>query len=175
MPDTAKSIEVRVASSIDAEVIADAYMRAWRAGYDGLVDPEELEPVACDRASYDWATALADPHADFALGYVDGRPAGVAKVGPDPTEPVHGTWLDLLYVAPDYWGTGVAAALLRWATTNVANRGDDLMRLRVVEAQRRARRFYEREGWTYDPDVPPSRNSFFALLCMRFDLSGTSS
>jgi hypothetical protein len=45
------------------------------------------------------------------------------------------------------------------------------MRLRVVEAHHRARRFYEREGWEYDPDVPPSHNALFPLLCVRRSLT----
>jgi len=143
------------------------YLRSWRAGYDGLVDPVRLEPVAAERAAYDWLAAINDPDARFALGYVDGAAAGVAKIGPDPTEAVRGTWLELLYVPPGFWGSGVANAFLRWATDHAAADGATVMRLRVVEAQHRARRFYERKCWEYDPDVPPSHNDFFPLLCMR--------
>jgi GNAT superfamily N-acetyltransferase len=95
----------------------------------------------------------------------------VAKIGPDPTEAVRGIWLELLYVAPEFWGTGVAAELLRWATDHAAADDTAVMRLRVVAAQHRARRFYEREGWEYDPDVPPSHNDFFPLLCMHRSLT----
>ena len=56
-------------------------MRAWLAGYDCLVDPDRLEAVAAERAVYDWRAAIVDPLASFALGYVDGSPAGVAKIG----------------------------------------------------------------------------------------------
>lgn len=161
------AIEVVRPNGDDAPVIGDVYLRSWRAGYDGLVDPVRLELVAAERSAYDWPAAINDPDARFALGYVDGTAAGVAKIGPDPTEAVRGIWLELLYVAPEFWGSGIAAALLHWATDHAAGDGAAVMRLRVVEAQRRARRFYEREGWEYDPDVPPSHNAFFPLLCMR--------
>jgi GNAT superfamily N-acetyltransferase len=165
------AIEVVRPNGDDALVIGDVYLRSWLAGYEGLVDPMRLEPVAAERAAYDWPGAINDPDAMFAVGYVDGSPAGVAKVGPDPTEAVRGTWLELLYVAPEFWGSGIANALLRWATDHAAIAGAAVMRLRVVEAQHRARRFYEREGWEYDPDVPPSHNNFFPLLCMRRSLT----
>jgi hypothetical protein len=45
----------------------------------------------------------------------------------------------------------------------------DAVRLRVVDAQARAKRFYEREGWVSD-EVPPSHNDFFSLACLRRDL-----
>jgi GNAT superfamily N-acetyltransferase len=170
-PAEGPAIEVRPASADDALVIGDVYLRAWRAGYAGLVDPDQLEPVAWERAAYDWQVAIDDPHASFALGLVDETPAGVAKIGPDPTEAVQGTWLELLYVAPEFWGTGIATELLRWATERAADGGAAVMRLRVVETQGRARRFYEREGWDDDPEVPPSHNRFFALRCMRRSLT----
>jgi GNAT superfamily N-acetyltransferase len=165
------AIEVVPPKADDALIIGAVYLRSWLAGYDGLVDPVRLEPVAAERAAYDWPAAINDPDARFAVGYVDGSPAGVAKIGPDPTEAVRGIWLELLYVAPGFWGTGVAAELLRWATDRTAADGATVMRLRVVDAQQRARRFYEREGWEYDPDVPPSHNDFFPLLCMRRSLT----
>lgn len=61
--------------------------------------------------------------------------------------------------------------LSRWAVLVAKVDGESLVRLRVVESQARARRFYEREGWQYDDDVPPSINSFFSLLCMRHCLA----
>lgn len=170
-PARGPTIEVRRPSADDAPVIADVYMRSWLGGYGSLVDPDRLEPVAAERAVYDWRAAIIDPLASFALGYVDGSPAGVAKIGPDSTEAVRGTWLELFYVAPEFWGSGIATQLLRWATGQATADGAAVMRLRVVEAQQRARRFYEREGWEYDPEVPPSHNAFFPLLCMRRGLA----
>ncbi len=165
------AIEVARPNADHALIIGDVYLRSWLAGYDGLVDPVRIEPVAAERAAYDWRAAINDPRARFALGYVDGAAAGVAKIGPDPTEAVRGIWLELLYVAPEFWGAGVAAELLRWATDHAVADGAAVMRLRVVEAQHRARRFYEREGWVYDPDVPPSHNASFPLPCMRRSLT----
>ncbi len=165
-----RSLAVRTATVADAATIGEVYLRSWLAGYDGLVAADRLRPVAELRAAHDWAAALAEPDSWFGLGSVDGVAAGVAKVGPDPTEDVTGTWLELLYVAPEFWGSGLAAALLHRSVDVARASGADRMRLRVVEAQERARRFYEREGWRPDPDIPPSSNAFFPLLCLRIDL-----
>jgi GNAT superfamily N-acetyltransferase len=151
----------------DAPVVADVYRRSWLAGYEGLLDSDELERGAAERGARDWTREITEPATGFGLALVRGSPAGVAKVGPDPTEDVPGIWLDLLYVAPEFWGTGTAIALLRWAVEQGTASGASLMRLRVVEAQGRARRFYEREGWSYDRSVQPRHNGFFPLLCMR--------
>lgn len=164
------ALSVRTATPDDAATVGDVYLRSWIAGYDGLVAEGLLRPVAEQRASHDWAAALDESDSWFGLGSVDGVAAGVAKVGPDPTEDMTGTWLELLYVAPEFWGSGISAALLSRAVEVARGSGAACMRLRVVEAQDRARSFYEREGWRPDPEVPPSRNAFFPLLCLRLDL-----
>jgi GNAT superfamily N-acetyltransferase len=119
----------------------------------------------------DWPAAINDPDARFALDYVDGSAAGVAKTRPDPTKRFEVSGSNCSTSPPSSGGTGVAAELLRWATDQVAADGAAVMRLRVVEAHHRARRFYEREGWEYDPDVPPSHNALFPLLCVRRSLT----
>ncbi len=55
--------------------------------------------------------------------------------------------IEMLYVMPLWWGAEVAKGLLAAGTTWIAARGHGAARLRVVEVQARARRFYEREGW----------------------------
>jgi GNAT superfamily N-acetyltransferase len=54
-----------------------------------------------------------------------------------------------LYVVPEAWGSGVAAALHETALGWMRNRADEAI-LWVGEANARARRFYERKGWRAD-------------------------
>lgn len=167
---TEADVDLQLATAADAEVVREVYLRSWRAGYAGLIDERAIEEGAARRGAHDWAAEVGRSDCRFVIARVDGTPAGVAAVGDDPTEAVGGTWLDLLYVAPEYWGTQVALSLHTWVIDDCRTRGLGSLRLRVVSAQARARRFYEREGWLPDPDVPPSSNDYFPLLCLRFDL-----
>jgi GNAT superfamily N-acetyltransferase len=170
-PSVPRDLVVRSVTTGDAATVADVYLRSWRAGYDGLVDADRLEPVARALAAYDWVGAIESfDGAGFGLGELAGEPVGIVKVGPDPTEPHDGTWVELLYVVPEAWGSGISAALLDWGVARARALGDRVVRLRVVEEQARARRFYEREGWRDDPSIPPGRNDFFALLCLRLEI-----
>jgi GNAT superfamily N-acetyltransferase len=54
-----------------------------------------------------------------------------------------------LYVVPDAWGSGAASALQETALNWMRDRAPEAI-LWVGEANSRARRFYEREGWTED-------------------------
>jgi GrpB-like predicted nucleotidyltransferase (UPF0157 family)/GNAT superfamily N-acetyltransferase len=53
-----------------------------------------------------------------------------------------------LFLAPDYWGTGLARMLHTRALHAARERGFTAIRLFTPTGQARARRFYEREGWT---------------------------
>lgn len=55
-----------------------------------------------------------------------------------------------LYVVPDAWGSGIAQDLMQTALDAMRVRGATEAMLWVVEANGRARRFYEREGWSAD-------------------------
>jgi GNAT superfamily N-acetyltransferase len=53
-----------------------------------------------------------------------------------------------LFVVRAWWGSGVATLLLRGAVTAAHEAGFETMRLFTPADHGRARRFYEREGWT---------------------------
>jgi GNAT superfamily N-acetyltransferase len=55
-----------------------------------------------------------------------------------------------LYVVPGAWGTGAGRRLLETALDAMRARGATEAVLWVLEANGRARRFYEREGWTLE-------------------------
>ena len=53
-----------------------------------------------------------------------------------------------LFVDREHWGSGVAATLLDASAAEARERGFSTMRLFTPAGQARARRFYEREGWS---------------------------
>ena len=94
----------------------------------------------------------------------DGRIAGQVTVLPAaragrPTDEPGLAHLSNLHVAREHWGTGLATALHDRAVDHARQRGYHSLRLFVAAGQRRARRFYEREGWTpitgefHEPDL----------------------
>jgi GNAT superfamily N-acetyltransferase len=61
---------------------------------------------------------------------------------------VVGDEVEQVYVASEHRGTGLAAALLEEAERLVAANGHRRAWLAVAPGNARARRFYERSGWT---------------------------
>jgi GNAT superfamily N-acetyltransferase len=55
-----------------------------------------------------------------------------------------------IYALPEAWGSGAGPALMKAALGALRDRGFATAQLWVLEDNPRARRFYEREGWTDD-------------------------
>ena len=127
-PEHAHSLVLAVAIAFDG-------YRAFAP--PGWQPPDELTPENVERV----AAEIADP-ANFALMAVyEGDPVGhvlwVAK-----EDHIH---LRHLFVLAPWWGTDVARTLHARAVEAI---GDRPARLWTPAPHVRARRFYEREGWT---------------------------
>lgn len=162
---------VRPAELPDATRVREVYLASWRAGYAGLLAPEVLEVEAGTRRARDWADEIGRP-ADHVAVAVDGDDlVGVVQAAPPPGGRQDLPVIEMLYVVPDAWGTGAASALLDDGVAWMRRQGWREARLRVVDAQARARRFYEREGWRQDRELPPAHNGFFDLVHYRRTLT----
>lgn len=147
---------VRTAVPADLPGIEASYLRSWRAAYEDLLNADALKEQAEIRRDYNWVRGISSPDDDVAVAVDDdGRVIGVVQAREDPGGGRDLPEITMLYVDPVAWGTGAATDLLEAAVEWIRARGHDCARLRVVEEQARARRFYEREGWTADRDLHP--------------------
>jgi GNAT superfamily N-acetyltransferase len=157
----------RLARTADVPAIRECYLRSWRAAYRGDLAPDLLEIEARKRAGFDWAAGISDETRAVFVVSDEAGIVGVVQAADSLAAPRDLPEVTMLYLDPAAWGTGVASELLRVALDWIQGRGHDEARLRVVEAHHRARRFYEREGWTVDAGMEPARNDFFDLIYYR--------
>jgi GNAT superfamily N-acetyltransferase len=129
-------VELRPARSGDAEAVAAVWESGWHDGHRGHIPPRLAEV----RDSASFRSRAAGRVADTTVAEVDGAIAGFVMVAGDEVEQV--------FVAAPHRGTGVAATLLAEAERQVAAEGHDRAWLAVVAGNARARRFYERGGWS---------------------------
>ena len=80
-----------------------------------------------------------------AVGHVALSPFTMVQQQPPPAGTIN---LWQLFVRPPWQGRGVATELMRAAGAEARRRGFTRMRLWTPRDAARARRFYEREGWT---------------------------
>jgi GNAT superfamily N-acetyltransferase len=76
----------------------------------------------------------------------------------------------MLFVRPPWWGSGLATRLNALAVAEAAGRGYTAIRLHTPAGQRRARAFYEREGWSTDGVLVPEPLLGIDLVEYRRDL-----
>ncbi len=129
-------MDVRPARPEDSAAVADIWFHGWRDGHLGNVS-EELVAI---RTEESFRRRAAERTADTTVATVDDEVAGFVMVVDDEVEQV--------YVSSRHRGTGVAGTLLAEAERLVALNGHERPWLAVVEGNARARRFYERNGWT---------------------------
>jgi ribosomal protein S18 acetylase RimI-like enzyme len=132
----ADTVELRPATSADTDAVADIWHRGWRDGHLGSV-PDALLAIRTPDTFRDRAAARLP---DTTIAVRDGQVAGFVMVDGDEVEQV--------YVAAAHRGSGVAQRLLTEAERQVAAGGHRTAWLAVVAGNARARRFYERCGWS---------------------------
>ena len=130
------TVRLRPAVPDDADAVAAIWYAGWGDGHLGHV-PEELVAI---RTKESFWTRAADRVGDTTVAVVDGDVAGFVMVVENEVEQV--------YVSRDHRGSGVAGALLGEAERQVKANGHSEAWLAVATGNARARRFYERSGWT---------------------------
>jgi len=123
---------IRRSSTAEAESHFAVQRAACVAGLPHIYPPE-LYPFPDEEIRRRWR----DWSATTLVCERDGRVIGVAGV--------ERCWLHGFYVLPEHWGTGVADELHDAALAEQRDCAE--LRLWVLEANARARRFYERHGW----------------------------
>ena len=132
---------IRAATPADAQAIAEVEVRCWQRDYADIVPADRLAERTLETRLARWHEILAGDAtiavADVAGG---GGVAGYVATGPGV--------LRALYVAPHAQGAGVGTALLAHGHAALAGTGEAT--LWVFRDNERARRFYERHGWTHE-------------------------
>jgi GNAT superfamily N-acetyltransferase len=136
MPKSPEPITIRPAVDTDVPVIAEIWESAWRDAHLGNV-PDSLVEVRTAESFRERAEALV---AETSVAVVAGAVAGFVTLDADE--------LEQLFVDRAHRGTGVADALIAEAERRLREAGHRHVWLAVVAGNARARRFYERSGWT---------------------------
>jgi GNAT superfamily N-acetyltransferase len=134
-------MELRRAVPADALAVARVHVRAWQAGYRGLLPAAYLEGLRAEDRAARYTFDRADGPRTI-VAAADGAVVGFSTI--------HGAELCALHVDPDVWGRGVGGALISRARADLAASGVTEAHLWLLAGNARAQRFYERDGWATD-------------------------
>ena len=129
-------VTLRRALPEDAPTIAEIWHLGWRDGHLGFVSQELIEA----RHEDSFRTRAARRVNDTTLAVVQGQIAGFVMVVDNEVEQ--------FYVSALHRAKGVADVLMADAERQIKDAGYSSAWLAVVAGNARARRFYERRGWS---------------------------
>ena len=153
-------MQVRPARVDDAAAIADAHTRAWQAAYEHVFGAENLATIDSERRRRWWERCVREGLETVLVAEKDGRVVAFASLGPARDDSARGE-LYAIYALPEAWGSGAGPALLEAGVEALRGGGYREAILWVLDDNPRARRFYEREGWT--PDGGTKTDAFFGV------------
>jgi len=160
----------REATAGDAVAIAHLHAESWRSAYRGIFSGDFLDHHVHEERRDSWQARFSPGESHFFVLLAEdrGRLEGFACVFPE-KDPIWGSYLDNLHVAPGLTGHGIGRNLLREVVRRLqldGSRGG--LYLWVVEQNHRARGFYEKAGGTIvgsERHTMPDGQSVLALRC----------
>lgn len=128
----------------DRLAVSRIYEESWKSAYKGIVPQAYLDGIPAGR----WASGLDRAGWDTLILMEHGGLIGAAGVCPSRwrSYPEFGEIVSL-YLLPEYMGRGYGKPLLEAAVRALAARGFRDILLWVLEDNRRARAFYEKNGF----------------------------
>jgi len=144
---------IRQARVDDAERIGTVHVAAWRSAYAGIVPASVLE--AQDervRAAF-WERYVRGENWPLFVAEARGELVGFASCIPCRDPDLAGSSvseLAAIYLLEGASGKGIGTSLLRRCSAEAVECGCDAMTLWVLEANLRARRFYDARGFRLD-------------------------
>jgi GNAT superfamily N-acetyltransferase len=142
-------IAVRPARLADAEAVVRVHEEASAHEFLELVGRSFDEVFPLEERLGECRRSLAEP-AESGQTLVAARGGEIVGMAVWRLRGVTDGELSDLHVVPAEWGAGTGRALLQAAVDGLLRAGAVDMCLWVGEANARARRFYEREGWRFD-------------------------
>lgn len=147
---------VRAATVRDAPELAAIHARSAHAAYQGLLPQDLLDQLDRPDSQERWERAARNvewPKAGIMVCVPGPQMVGFTRFAPtrDKGEDT-GRVAEIrqIYIAPEVWGRGLGMRLMSTALARLAASGYTQATLWVLDTNCRARRFYERCGWTQD-------------------------
>lgn len=161
----------REATAADAVAIARLHAESWRSAYRGIFSDDFLDHRVHQERRDSWQTRFSGGESRpffVLLAENGGQLDGFACMFPE-KDPIWGSYLDNLHVAPGLTGQGIGRSLLSEVVRHLEMNGTrGGVYLWVVEQNHRAREFYKKAGGTIvgsESHTMPDGQSVVALRC----------
>jgi ribosomal protein S18 acetylase RimI-like enzyme len=138
----------------DAPAVARIHVTAWQEAYKDILSVEYLAGLSIDKRQAYWSEVIPKGNLELSLAKEDECVVGWVAFGKsrDADAPSTAGEIWAIYVAPDYWSTGVGRALWLQARQRLTADGYRTVSLWVLADNARAIDFYMKAGFNEEPD-----------------------
>lgn len=140
---------VRPAAVEDATRIAEIHVGSWQEAYRGVLPSEFLDGLSIPSREEWWRRRLSSPIDRSAVLVVERSSKVVGFASGGPSAETEGE-IYAIYLAPEMFRLGLGRQLMAAGETSLGRAGFEEAILWVLEANQRARSFYESVGWRLD-------------------------
>ena len=146
-------MEIIKADISHAQDLGYVHAKSWRAAYRGIAADDVVDAFTPQKRAEAFEKAIpANPdEQEYYLFKVDGRPAGMALLCKKRDEADGEIYA--IYFHPDFWGSDATHQAFAFCVRRLKEQGCGRIFIWVLEKNERARRFYEKYGFTLD-DTP---------------------
>lgn len=165
---------IRPARPGDEASIAAVHVTSWQDAYRGHMPQEFLDSLDVGQRTEAWRQRLPaakQSRGDVVVVEAGDQIAGFAQFGPSrdaDADPERTGELGAIYLRPGSIGQGLGRLLMAAAVSGLTGFGYADATLWVLDANARARRFYERAGWAADGTVMDDDSRGFMIRELRY-------
>ena len=163
---------IRRALTEDAAAVGHIHVESWKVAYRGQLPDEYLDGLDATRSRRApiWQRAIDSPAQRVFVAVRDGIVVGFVSVGAPDDKALAADVGELyaIYVHPNAWDIGAGRALMSSAVHALRELGYAGAVLWVLGSNERARRFYERAGWSTDGATKVEERPGVALHEVRY-------
>lgn len=130
--------------------VSCVYAQSWKTAYSGIIPHDYLESISENQ----WSDILANELSNLWVVSEGERIIGSSTYAPARDEKYIG-WGEIIsiYLLPEYFHQGIGTKLLRACMNELFSMGYSNVYLWVLEENRSARQFYEKNGFRFSGDI----------------------
>ncbi|HYE10695.1 MAG TPA: GNAT family N-acetyltransferase [Patescibacteria group bacterium] len=144
---------IRYVNASDIDALATIHSRSLQTAFRGILTDEVLDnSFSFERRRSGFTRELTEGKPNTAIAFDGDTEVGLLSFGLSRHIEVDEDTIELwrIYLVPESWGTGIGDELFNWGIEEIRRRGYKRVILWVLEANSRARRFYEKHGFAAD-------------------------
>ena len=136
---------VRTALPEDSGIVGEVHSKAWKSAYRGIFPDEYIDADTAAKRTAEFLESIKDSKCTYFLLEETDQAAGIVKT----REENNSLEIESIYILDEYRGKGIGGQFMDYIKTY---KHFDSIFLWVLEANAKARRFYENNGFVLTGD-----------------------